>query len=113
MARTFDAATAQDLIERGLESVGGKRLVVKAKPVIKAALEAVRQSAHVSGKRGLPITGVSVSSGDDVVFQVTNEADKGPVNTKKDRTPIAYGGSHYTCWLIAAGTPPTYFCVYF
>jgi hypothetical protein len=113
MAKTLDAATAQELIERGLASVGGKRVVANAKPVIRAALEAVRQSARASGERNLPIKGISVVSGDDVIFQVANPVAKTPVDSKKKRIPIAYGGSNYTCILVYKGPPPIYACYTF
>ena len=114
MSKRLNADAAQELIERGLATLGGKSVVAKAKPVIEAALEVARLSSHAAGERKLPITGISVHSGEDVVFQVSNSSGgRTPVDAKKQRIPIAFGGTHYTCWLIDKGPPPLYFCIYF
>jgi hypothetical protein len=114
MTTKLDASTARALIERSLEAFGGKSLPVKAKPVIEAALEAARQSSRAAGKRSLSLTGVSVHSCDDILFQVVASGPRrSRVNAKKDRTPIAYGGPHETCYLVYNSTPPVYVCLHF
>ena len=116
MAKGLNAAAAQGLIEQGLRSLGGEALAKKATPVVAAALEVARESSRAAGKRSLSITGISVHSGDETIFQVAagsgsrgQQTGAGP----EKRIPIAYGGTHYTCYLVSAGPPPFYFCFYF
>lgn len=118
MAKGLDAAAAQDLIEHGLTSLGGKAVAAKAKPVIEAALETARQSVRASGRRSLTINGISVHSGDrsTTVFQIVGSGPQKPtpIGAGPERDiPIAYGGTGYTCYLVSKGPPPYYFCIYF
>ena len=114
MAQGLDAAAAQELIEHALTSVSSKGAATRARPVLDALFELAKQSSRAAGKRSVRISSVKVhiggvEGGDDqtVVFDT-----KQPVDAKKPRIPIAYGGTGYACVLVDKGPPPAYICVY-
>ena len=107
-------------LEHALKLLTNDEQAKKAKPAIDAALELARQASHADGKRALSITGIRLglnpdfgSKGDDSVTVVFNEQGP-PVNARVPRTPIAYGGTHYTCMLLDMGPfGSQWVCVYF
>jgi hypothetical protein len=112
-AKGLDAATAQELIEHAVRSIGSEADARKATPIVEAALEVARLSSRAAGKRTLQITGIEVHT-NDTVFQTQSGGGgqkPGPIATgPKDRIPIAWGDSHKTCYWIAPGVS---FCIYF
>lgn len=115
-AQGLSEADARDLIGRAVQSFAGRAALRKAMPAIDAAFELARQSSKAAGTRTLTIRSIKVQSvgeneDDDSVVTIANQSGP-PVNARRGRIPIRYGGTGYTCYLISVGPPPLYICIY-